>query len=65
MINKFTVLLLCYLTSSAVAYDLQQDKIVTVEKGQRIQVIHTKDNKTIFAIKYQYFQIDNDKLICR
>lgn len=59
------ILLLCYLTSSVVAYDLQQSKDVTLQKDQRIQVIHVKDNKTIFSVGNQYFMTDNDKLRCR
>lgn len=59
------LLLLCYLTSSSVAYDLQQHKDVTIRKDQNIQIIHVKDDKTIFSIGKNYFMIDNDKLRCR
>jgi hypothetical protein len=65
MRNTLACLLLCYLTQPVVCVDLQKNATVTIEKGQRIQIIHTKDNKTIFAINNNYFQIDDDKLTCR
>lgn len=63
--KAFPLLLICYLTQSVVAYDMQRDQNVTLEKDRRIQIIQVKNDKTVFTINNQYYQIDSDKLRCR
>lgn len=65
MKKTLIIALFCYLTQSAVCYDLLTKEEVTFDKHTRIQVIAVKGNETIFYHHPSYYQIESDRLMCR
>lgn len=59
------LIIACVLTHPTYAIEMDSNKVVKLDKGQRIQILTVTSETTTFYAKKRHYRINSKELICR